>query len=80
MSSKRPRSPLQEREVGRHEPKPFELNMKIANMSATDITKYVPQLPAKTQYFDLRELHDLCLNEHTYWAPQLKTWREVGKS
>ena len=57
---------------------PFNCTRKLKDMDPTDLTDYFPQLPEKTQYFDMGRILDNKLQGNPYYTEDLLIWREAS--
>ena len=47
-------------------------------MDPTDLTDYFPQLPERTQYYDMGKIVDVDLRGKPYYTEDMLVWCEVS--
>lgn len=58
--------------------KPFTCSRKVKDMDPDKLLDYFPNLPERTQYFDLGKLVTAKLDHEEYYANSLSEWRRVS--
>ena len=56
----------------------FHCSTKLRDMHVDHLLTYFPQLPERTQYFDMGILRDARLNHADYYFDKLVIWRDVS--
>ena len=58
--------------------KVFNCTRKLKDMDPENLTCYFPELPEKTQYFDMGRILNNKLQGKPYYTEELLIWREVS--